>query len=44
MTTKAIGGGTTFTMPARPAISASAIYAADGSTVAITNPVYVSMR
>jgi hypothetical protein len=44
MTTRAIGGGTTFTMPAAAGYLRVRIYAADGSTVAITNPIYVSMR
>ena len=44
MTTRAIGGGTTFTMPAAAGYLRVRIYAADGSTVAIANPIYVSMR
>jgi hypothetical protein len=44
MTTRAIGGGTTFTMPAASGYLRVRVYAADGSTVAIANPIYVSMR
>ncbi len=44
MTTLAIGGGTTFSMPAGAGYLRVRIYAADGSTVAITNPIYVSLR
>jgi hypothetical protein len=44
MTTRAIGSGTTFTMPANTGYLRVRVYAADGSTVAITNPVYVQTR
>jgi hypothetical protein len=44
MTTRAIGHGTTFTMPAAAGYLRVRIRAADGSTVAIANPIYVSMR
>ena len=44
MTTRAIGRGTTFTMPAATGYLRVHVYAADGSTVAITNPVYVQTR
>jgi hypothetical protein len=44
MTTRAIGRGTTFSMPAAAGYLRVRVYAADGSTVAITNPIYVSMR
>jgi hypothetical protein len=44
MTTRAVGHGTTFSMPAAAGYLRVRVYAADGSTVAITNPIYVSMR
>ena len=44
MTSKAIGGGATFTMPAAAGYLRVHVYAADGSPVAITNPVYVEIR
>ena len=44
MTSKRIGRGTTFTMPAAAGYLRVHVYAADGSTVAITNPVYVATR
>jgi hypothetical protein len=44
MTTRAIGHGTTFTMPAAAGYLRVRIYAANGGTVAITNPIYVSTR
>ena len=44
MTSKRIGRGTTFTMPAAAGYLRVNVYAADGGTVAITNPVYVATR
>jgi hypothetical protein len=44
MTTRAIGRGTTFTMPAHSGYVRVRVYAADGSTAAITNPMYVQTR
>jgi hypothetical protein len=44
MTTRAIGDGTTFTMPGADGYLRVRVYAANGSTVAITNPIYVSIR
>jgi hypothetical protein len=44
MTTSAIEHGTTFTMPAAAGYLRVRIYAANGSTIAITNPIYVSLR
>ena len=44
MTSKAIGRGVTFRMPAAAGYLRAHVYAADGSPVAITNPVYVEMR
>jgi hypothetical protein len=44
MTTRAIGHGTTFSMPAADGYVRVRVYAANGSTVAITNPIYVSTR
>ena len=44
MTSKPIGGGATFSMPAAAGYLRAHIYAADGSAVAITNPVYVEVR
>jgi hypothetical protein len=44
LTTRAIGSGTTLTMPAAAGYLRVRVYAADGSTVAITNPVYVQTR
>ena len=41
MTTRAIGRGTTFTMPATAGYVRVRFYTPDGRTVAITNPVYV---
>ena len=44
MTSKALDGGATFSMPAAVGYLRAHLYAADGSAVAITNPVYVEMR
>ena len=44
MTTKPIGRGATFSMPAAAGYLRAHLYAADGSAVAITNPVYVEIR
>jgi len=44
MTTRTIGRGTKFTMPAAAGYLRVHVYAADGSTAAITNPVYVTIR
>jgi PHP domain len=44
MTTRTIGHGTTFTMPAAAGYVRVRIRTANGRTVAITNPIYVSMR
>ena len=44
MATRAIGQGTTFTMPANAGYLRVRVYTADGRTVAITNPVYVQTR
>ncbi len=44
MTSKAIGHRATFSMPAAAGYLRAHIYAADGSPVAITNPVYVEIR
>ena len=44
LTSKAIGRGVTFRMPAAAGYLRAHVYAADGSPVAITNPVYVEMR
>lgn len=44
MTSRRLGRGTTFTMPAAAGYLRIHVYAADGSAVAITNPVYVSFR
>ena len=44
MTSKAIGRGATFSMPASAGYLRAHVYAADGSPVAITNPVYVEIR
>jgi hypothetical protein len=44
MTSKAIGGGATFSMPVSAGYLRAHVYAADGSAVAITNPVYVEIR
>jgi hypothetical protein len=44
MTTRALGRGTTFTMPATAGYLRVRVYTADGKTVAITNPVYVDIR
>lgn len=44
MTTMAIGRGVTFHMPAAAGYLRAHLYAADGSPVAITNPVYVEIR
>jgi 3,4-dihydroxy-2-butanone 4-phosphate synthase len=44
MTSKPIGRGTTFSMPAATGYLRVHLYAADGSALAITNPVYVQTR
>jgi hypothetical protein len=44
MTSRPIGRGTTFTMPAAAGYLRVHVFAADGSTVAITNPIYVATR
>jgi hypothetical protein len=44
MTSKPIGSGATFSMPASAGYLRAHVYAADGSAVAITNPVYVEIR
>jgi hypothetical protein len=44
MTSKPIGHGTTFSMPAGAGYLRAHLYAADGSAVAVTNPVYVEIR
>ena len=44
MTSRPIGRGATFTMPASVGYLRAHVYAADGSPVAITNPVYVQTR
>ncbi len=44
MTTRAIGRGTTFSMPAAAGYVRVRVFAANGNTVAITNPIYVSLR
>ena len=44
MTSKAIGRGATFSMPASAGYLRAHLYAADGSAVAVTNPVYVEIR
>ena len=44
MTSKALDGGATFSMPAAAGYLRAHLYAADGSAVAITNPVYVEIR
>jgi hypothetical protein len=44
MTTKAIGRGATFSMPASAGYLRAHVYAADGTPVAITNPVYVEIH
>lgn len=44
MTSKPIGHGATFSMPASAGYLRAHVYAADGSPVAITNPVYVEIR
>ncbi|MCU1383094.1 MAG: secreted protein [Acidobacteria bacterium] len=44
MTSQAIGRGALFSMPASAGYLRAHVYAADGSPVAITNPVYVEIR
>jgi hypothetical protein len=44
MTSKPIGRGARFSMPAAAGYLRAHVYAADGSPVAITNPVYVEIR
>ena len=44
MTSKPIGRGATFRMPAAAGYLRAHLYAGDGSPVAITNPVYVEIR
>jgi hypothetical protein len=44
MTTKRLGGGAGFRMPAARGYLRAHLYAADHSPVAITNPVYVEIR
>jgi hypothetical protein len=44
MTSRPIGNGATFTMPASAGYLRAHLYAGDGSAVAITNPVYVEIR
>jgi hypothetical protein len=44
LTSKPIDGSATFTMPAARGYLRAHLYAADHSTVAITNPVYVEIR
>jgi hypothetical protein len=44
MTSKPIGRGTTFAMPAANGYLRVHLYAADGGPLAITNPIYVSIR
>jgi len=44
MTSGLIGSGATFSMPASAGYLRAHVYAADGSAVAITNPVYVEIR
>lgn len=44
MTSKAIGRGASFSMPASAGYLRTHVYAADGSPVALTNPVYVEIR
>ena len=44
ITSKPIGRGVTFRMPAAAGYLRAHVFAADGSPVAITNPVYVGMR
>jgi hypothetical protein len=44
MTSRPIGNGATFTMPASAGYLRAHLYAANGSAVAITNPVYVEIR
>ena len=44
MTSKAIGRGAAFSMPAAAGYLRAHLYAADGSAVAVTNPVYVEIR
>jgi hypothetical protein len=44
MTSKALDGGAAFSMPAAAGYLRAHLYAADGSAVAITNPVYVEIR
>ena len=44
MTSKALDGSATFSMPAAAGYLRAHLYEADGSAVAITNPVYVEIR
>jgi hypothetical protein len=44
MTSKPIGRGTTFTMPAANGYLRVHLYAADGSPLAVTNPIYVAIH
>jgi hypothetical protein len=44
MTTRTIDRGTTFAMPAASGYLRVHLYAGDGSALAVTNPIYVSMR
>jgi hypothetical protein len=44
MTSRPIGNGATFSMPASAGYLRAHLYAADGSAVAITNPVYVEIH
>jgi hypothetical protein len=44
MTSTAIGSGATFRMPAAAGYLRAHVYAADGTPVAVTNPVYVEIR
>ena len=44
MTSKPIGRGAVFSMPASSGYLRAHLYAADGSPVAITNPIYVTVR
>ncbi|MGH9142855.1 MAG: hypothetical protein ACRD2I_17120 [Vicinamibacterales bacterium] len=44
MTSKPIGRGAVFSMPASSGYLRAHLYAADGSPVAITNPIYVTLR
>jgi 3,4-dihydroxy-2-butanone 4-phosphate synthase len=44
MTTRTIGRGTAFIMPAANGYLRVHLYAADGSTLAVTNPIYVAIH